>query len=575
MATVYGERAMSEREPQIFEVVPTPLGGVPTERRSRRSRRPSSVLIVVLAAIAVPLVAFIGPRMEWRPEIDLSLLLSPSETPGPDPTRTPRPTRVPPPPTSSPPPAFTAGDGPVPPRLAIDHAGIRLFDTTTGKPGAPGTIHMDSDWVVPAPNGGWWCICFRRTQDFNKETVVIDVRHLDSTATETGRWPIRTTESSAAPPAQDFYTRFDVAFAPDGRTAYLATGTRSADRWTITLESIDLAAGVSNGRTELATLDAPPATTTTDGTNESYLAGPTIRISPDGRRMTLVSWIESYSATRESQPQAMLASVFELTEPGAAGGPIAASTPLGGALGEALVSCGYLLQWLDDDELVSTCWLTSMSATPTIALATFSLDGTATGTVDYTPDPEGWTGDPLLDRANRVAYFWSALNHRFDAVSLDGTVRHLDVDVAAIGRPSDGPPAGSRPPAWKTFISDHTPWYSPTMVPEPGGSRIYTVGMFEREGSTSRGYPYASTGIWVIDALSLEVLDHWPPAASYGSLGMSRDGRWILAIGQSGLDTDGRESGWPATVSVHDREDGRLALQLGNMGRDSAVFIAP
>lgn len=568
---------MSDREPQIFEVAPAPLGSRPggSGRGPGRSRRPSSVAVVLIVALAVPLVAFVGPRIEWRPEVDLSLLV-PSQSAEPRPTPTRRP-RVTPRPTSSPPPRFTVGEGPPPARLAIDVGGIRLVDPATGRRSPPASIRLDSDAVLAADDGGWWCVCFRRSEDFNKENVAVDVRHLDASAVETGRWPLDPIESSAAPPAQDFYTRIDVEFAPDGRTAYLAIGTRSGDRWTIWIEAIDVARGVSFGRERLATLDIPAVNGgTTEAGFESYLAGPLIRLSPDGRRMTVVAWIERYlSSSGERDEPIASAWLLDVPEPGAPSGPFAAATPLGGDLGESIRSCWLTVTWLSDEELLASCWQQAGPGDVSIELRTFGLDGAELARVDYTGNEASWIAEPVTDLANRTALIWSPVGHYLDVVDLtSGQTDRVAVQVETIGRPGDFA-TGRRPAVLGSFASDYHPWSESTVLADQAGSRLYVLGMREGDGSESQRYPYGSTGVWVIDATTLEVLAWWPPAGPYSGIGLSRDGRWLTAIGQAGVDTDGNESAWPFTVSVHDTSDGRLALQIADLGEGFGVFPVP
>ena len=567
---------MTNREPEIFEVATTRLDGKQGSHGPRRARRPSSVVVVLLVALAVPLVAFVGPHIEWRPEIDLSLLGPTPDAEG-ERSPTPRPRRPTPSPTSSPPPPLTIGEGPLPARLAIDVGGIRLVDPATGRRGPPGTIRLDRDAVIAADNGGWSCVCFEWSEDFNKQAVAIDVRHVDRSAVETGRWPLASIESSAAPPAQDYYARLDVEFAPDGRTAYLAIGSRSGDRWTIWIEAIDVSRGVSLGRERLAGLDVPePDEATTAAGFESYLAGPLIRLSPDGRRLTVVAWIERYvSSGRPDEPIAS-AWLLDLPEPGTAGGPFSGASALGGDFGQVIRSCWSTVHWLTDEELVAYCWQEpSSSGEVAIALKTFGLDGAEHTSIRYTADEASWIAEPLFDRTNRRVLFWSPIGHYLDVVDLEtGDVGHVVVNVESIGRPVETAP-GRLPSAIDSFLSDYHPWYESTVLADAGSSRLYVLGLREGASPDARRYPYGSTGIWVIDAATLEVLAWWPPAGPYSAMGLSRDGRWLTAVGHAGSDTDGNDSAWPFTVSVHDTSDGRLALQLANLGEDHGVFPAP
>lgn len=565
---------MSDREPEIVEVGTVRLG--PSRRPgSAGARRPASVVLVLLVAIAIPALAFVGPRVEWRPEIDLALL-RPSDDPSPSPSRTPRPPRPTPAPTASPLPALTIGDGERPGRIPIDVGGLRFVDTRTGGLTAPGAIHLDSDAAFAVPGGGWWCICFKREQVGQEETVEIEVRHLDRAAAETARFPIRTTRSSAPPPSQDLYTRFDVELGPDARTAYLVSGVRSGGRWTVALESLDLASGTSLDRVELGAIDVPPVSPEEASQGyEPWFGGPTIRLSPDGRRLVTGAWVERPSPTGEPLPPVPLVWLVDVGGGGA--GSIDRVAPTTAALHDVYPTCAWALQWLTNESLIGACWPQNGSTTgPPIALTTYAIDGTAAATIGYTPDQTWWSTEPILDRANRVVYYWSPMGHLLDAIDLaTGRVDRVSVDPDVA---SATPPTGSGPrsePDWATFSSDYVPWSSPQLLAEPGGGRLFALGLVQGPESEARGGSYGSSGIWVFDAATLRLLDRWPAAAAYGAIRLTRDGRWMLAVGQQDADSGGNRTAWPLSITVHDARDGRMALQAGNLGRDQGVLLPP
>ena len=561
---------MSDREPEIFEVIPTRIGGPRDSAGRGRAKRPTSVVIVLLIALAVPALAFIGPRIEWRPEVDLSFL---RPTPTPDATPTPRPTRRPPAPTPTPLPRLVVEEG-APERIAIDLEGIRLADTSNGELGTPGAIRGENAAVVAAPDGdGWWCICFDRTWEQSGERVVLVVRHVDGRAElETGV-TIGARESSARPPAQDFSVRADAEFTADAKVAYVATATRAEDRWTVEIEAVDVAVGRSLGRETLTTIDLPPPdTAAVNAGYESYLGGPYIRLSPDGSRLVLISWVDQVLASGQSAPPILSSWLVDLADHGAADGPIASAAPIGGDLGPRSFACNQL-EWLHDEAVVGTCWSPGSSV---LGVSVFRPDGELASSTDYAVDA-AWTTEPLLDRATGTVWFWSPLGHALDVVDLGrGTVGRIavDPDQTAIGRP---PPRSGPvpPPQWASFTSDYSPWALSMLVPERQGTRLYGVGMTERADGYGRGWGFGSTGVWVFDTVTRSLIDRWQPAASYGAIGLTRDERFLLAVGQAGTATDGRPADWPYSVSVHDTTDGRLVAQLGGLGDGSGVLLPP
>ena len=72
---------MAEPGQGSFEVVPTRIGGSGGAGRPGRRRR-LPIALVIAVAVAIPAIAWIGPRMESRPEVDLSFL-RPTPTPAP------------------------------------------------------------------------------------------------------------------------------------------------------------------------------------------------------------------------------------------------------------------------------------------------------------------------------------------------------------------------------------------------------------------------------------------------------------------------------------------------------------
>lgn len=561
---------MIDREPEIVEVATTRLGRAPGPRGD--ARRPRSVVLVLLLAVAIPALAFIGPRIEWRPQIDLSMLQA---SDGPSPTPTQRSTPRSPAATSSPPPALTVGEGERPGRIPLDSGGIRFLDPSTGSLTEPGSINLQNDAAIASPDGGWWCVCFWRAQGSQQERVEMEVRHLDSAAIETARHQIRATVSAAEPPAQDFWTRLEVEFGLDGRTAYVASGVRTGNRWTVALEVIDLARGASLDRVELGTIDVPP-TTASDASEgyESYLGGPTVRLAPDGRRLIMGAWLEKPARSGPPLPPDPLVWLVDVGD-GDAGREIGPVVTVTGDLDGAYSTCSYSLQWLTDEALLGACWRQGDNVLgPAMSVTTFGLDGAAVSSIDYAPDQTWWTVEPILDRANRAVYFWSPVGHLLDRIDLaSARVDRVSVDPDV---ESDPPASGTEPrraPDWTTFTSDFVPWSSPQLFGEPGGERIFALGLVEGPPETDRGSSFGSSGIWVFDAATLQLIDRWPAAAAYTALDLTRDGRWMVAIGQEGVDTAGKPSAWPYSVTVHDARDGRLALQAGDVGNDGVLVV--
>jgi hypothetical protein len=566
---------MGERGDQGFEVVPTRIGGTGGPSRSSRRRR-APIILVIVVALLIPTVAWIGPRMEWRPEVDLSFL-RPTPTPN-----TPPPTIAPTTPPATPLPSFTLGDGPRPTEpFAVDVNGLRLADPATGALGAPLGIRGDTDAIFTSADGsGWWCVCFARTQRLDQEeTVSVAIAKVDRSGRTLYRQPIGEYRSVAPHQSQDYSVRFDLEVAPDGRTAYLTSATRSGDAWSVVLEAIDLESVKVVGRTELGTVTIPPLPVPTpspdQGPVENYLAGPYLRMSPDGRRLLLWSWVETYTQSGPAEPPSTpLAWLIDL-EPGVADGSVGALTAIGPAFAMRLRTC-YWTAWTTEDEFAVICWPSDGSSS-IMKLALFSSDGDELRSMDLLDANSSWMTDPLLDRANRFVYAWQPSDHTIRRVDLDNLqVEELKVDPAATvagpsGSGSRGPTSGVTPD-WATFTSDMRIYYGPQLLAEPGGSRLFALGVLPQDG---RGNSPASSGVWVFDASDLSLLDRWGALTAYWSIGLTSDARWLIATGSPGVDEEGKQADWQVSITVHDVSDGRPALQFGSLGTDAQVIQVP
>jgi hypothetical protein len=69
--------------------------------------------------------------------------------------------------------------------------------------------------------------------------------------------------------------------------------------------------------------------------------------------------------------------------------------------------------------------------------------------------------------------------------------------------------------------------------------------------------------------------EDWPARAFLASLGLSGDGRFVYASGAAGLDADGREDPWLASVTVYDAETGQIQVVYGSVAADGWVRFPP
>lgn len=570
---------MADRPDQSFEVVATRIGGTGGSGRPGGRRRRVPIALVIAVAVAIPAIAWVGPRMEWRPEIDLSFL---RPTPTPIPSKTARPVFQTTPIPATPLPDVTVGTGEHPTEpFPIDVNGLHLVDPVTGQLGPTMELRLDTDAVFAAADGnGWWCVCFNRSPSSDHETVAVEIRHVDGTGRTTARQPISEYASTATPPASDFYSRFDLELAPDGRTGYLASATRSGNEWAVAIETIDLEAGVLSGHVDLGSLDvtpiAGPSPPPDQGINDSYISGPFIRLSPDGRTLLAWAWVDQYTWNGEQGTSMPLAWTIGLDVGGVT---LGRPTAFDEAAADRLRQCVWAA-WTGPDEITTICWPRDQ-ATLTLGASILRADLSEVRRADITGTMESWFAEPILDLANRALYLWQPNAHVLHRLDIDqGRTDRIEVDPdSTVGGPgaSGAGPGGltSRTqPEWATLLSDFRPWYTPQLIPEPGGSRLFALGSLQ--GRRGDGGPdYSSTGIWVFDTREFTVVDRWAPVTGYSSLNLSDDGRWLMAVGMPGIDADGNPATWQSSLTIHDTTDGRPALQLGSLGTDNQVLQLP
>jgi hypothetical protein len=160
----------------------------------------------------------------------------------------------------------------------------------------------------------------------------------------------------------------------------------------------------------------------------------------------------------------------------------------------------------------------------------------------------------VVDRAGRVAFVWDPVSHRMTRVGIDdGTVHTGTVNAAYL--PDDRLPGNER------YIGA-----DPGLAVAPDGRRLYALGL-----GAGAGQAGASTGVWVFNAATLNVIGHWEPRAFLISLAVSADGRFVYVAGAAGFDVEGRENPWPASVTVYDAATGEVQVLYGAVARDTWV----
>jgi DNA-binding beta-propeller fold protein YncE len=165
----------------------------------------------------------------------------------------------------------------------------------------------------------------------------------------------------------------------------------------------------------------------------------------------------------------------------------------------------------------------------------------------------------IVDRARRSVVMWDAFRHLVSRVDVDSGRVHEGVVTESML-------PGDRRPSGRGWIGA-----DPGLVASTDGTRLYALGLASGPGNVG-----VSTGVWVFDAETLELLDHWAPRALLTSLALSADGRFVYATGAAGYDVDGRENHrWRASVSVYDATTGQIVVLYGSIGEGQWLSFQP
>ena len=563
-----------ERAPEIFEVRATRIdGGSGGGGPGRRWRPPWSIVLIGLLAVVVPAVAFVGPRIEWRPEVDLSFL---RPTPGPSPTPTPRPTPRPTAPIPTELPELTWGEGERPTDLLpLDLGGLRFVEPSTGALTPPAPMRItDGDAIFSDDKtGGWWCVCLDRTGTSTAERAHLTLREVDAEGQLTRDTRLVDLQSGTATGFGDYSMRVELERSPDDRIVWLGVGTREENTWTIRLISIDRTRSAVLADLVLTTIEVDPPVDQNqpvpDDAIESYLNGPKVRLSPDGRTLLAVVGVDRYAYNGNRQPEGEAWAWLVEVDPASGGfGPPGPIVDTGLTIDARMCWWGA---WLSNDEYLAGCVAEDNLDT---SFVRFDRQGVELGR-SVVPNPDSsYYDEPILDRANRRIVWWSPVEHRLTRIDLEsGQVMDLELDPERPAIDPEPPPASLRRPDWTPLSSDYRPWSSGVLAFAQGSDRLYLLGMTE-SGSQYGGY--GSTGIWLVDAATGTIADFWPADVAYQGLGLSRDGRWLLGIGAPGVNAQGEQTKWSTSLWVYDIRDGRVALRLGHLGEDyQAQLIRP
>jgi hypothetical protein len=412
-----------------------------------------------------------------------------------------------------------------------------------------GTIRSEPDpswaqWLFFRDNGSVRCICIEPAGN-SQGSGVLHVMDWDA-----GGGALRDWFVDWAVPDRDAPALFDAALDPRGEGVTLATATHAVGGWTVRVDRVESGQVVAR---------AAVGTILDSDVGESRISEVRVWISPDGGHARVRLGTTRNHLIQPEGPAASFTWLVPIVEgaPGKADAIPAAEDDRDGA------QCGKE-GWATATDFVTLCFaFDSDAGQPSTTIDVQSLDGSASrqvipAVVSFGFEPAGW----LMDATASILYLYDGLSTRIFRVE----VPSLEVTERELPRPAAGggfDPEAARPEPepvdtlWQSGAPASSLWSS-SIVGSPDGSLLYVAG--NPPPSVEFESQFSSTGIWVLDAATLAVVDHWQPEAEYLWLGLTPDGRYVMAFGSPSSAEIQAHGNYGPLLTFHDAASGAAVL---------------
>jgi hypothetical protein len=365
----------------------------------------------------------------------------------------------------------------------------------------------------------------------------------------------------------------EATLARDGQTLFLGVSLRQGRSWSRRVEVIDVRRG-----TVIQTVPFPPVTPQGGGSSSGspgaspdvpepstppgiFASAPAIRVAPDGHALVIRTSTVERGEDRIKYWTARLVN-----------GRIGAVRALGGeAQPLAAPGCGAGDGFASSTIYYAFCYPSGGRH----VLRRVTLEGRDLGDISLHALGDGGSGR-VHDETTGKWFIWSPFARTI--IRLDPATGRVEaIATLAMGTAGrTGPEAllaslGRRVGEWLAPVAMAKMYLDPSIALSPDGTRLYVLGV----SSSSFEQMGGSTGVWVLDARSLSVVDHWRPTADFTSLLLSEDGRWAFAAGMPEFDAQGNRNDWPASVTAYDAATGNVRLIVGDLGQEWLFFASP
>lgn len=538
---------MTDPRPEDDVQIPLRMQSVVARPEGWRGRSTNLIVVGLVAFVAVGVL--LGTLNLGGPQRLPPLVFATDEPTAPPRTQRPssRPT-IRPNPTSPPlPEHLILGDELPDERRLVFANGLQALDMATGELGTP--LHGYDGNVISLGGEQLACACPIRDSGVARGIRFerFDVDGQAIVENELVVW-----DGVESPPEMGETMTVQLALAPERKRLYVFAAVRRPPSWTVELLTVDLTRGKLQARRQIAALpvdlDEEPVPSPTGSIGRP--GGP-----PDGR----YAWAQGLAVTPDGGT-AMVSLNYATVRGGEWSGvnhewmvPLEdeAADPRPLAEDVLLPPDGWCYGRPVFVDSIATIVCTPAPGQPpgsSFVVRRVGIDGESAGAIDLGDALADYYPTPVVHPDTRALYIWNPTKHAMSRVNLaSGTISVVQVpDVDQPGSFSRG------------YLGAE-----PSVVLSPDGRRLYAIGV--GRGDSEVG---SSSGIWVFDAATLELLDHWPAPAFFISLAVSADGRFVYAAGAANYEPSGRQSGWPASITVYDARNGQVEVIHGQIGRD-------
>jgi hypothetical protein len=532
--------------------VDVPLRLQPVVARSEGWRGRSINLIAVGLVGFVVVGVVLGTMLDdGTPSSSPVAVASVAPSASPTPTRRPTPTRVP---LATPLPELEATGAERPnERRLVFGSGQQILDLATGTIRSFGRQYEDALWAV---GDELVCVCLVRFSD-TSPAPSLRFGRFDLDGKPIVERDLVSLEDAVAVPEMTEGFNMTAAIDAAGERLVLVDVVRTPPNWLVELHVVDARTGDLLDSTIVDTfpvdLDepqrAPSPSPRTDGSvpDGVYAWASQVALAPDGGSAFVTV---ARSMVRGDEWTGNTSEWFVPIVEDEAG----EATPLSAEASLAAERwCIGRPTYLDADLIVQLCGPPPQPIETSFwSVRRLTADGVSLGDVPIGAARTDGTSaaSTVVDRARRSVVMWDPFRHLLSRVDVDDGRVHEGVV-------SESMLPGDRRPSGRGWIG-----VDPGLVASVHGTRLFALGL--SSGPSEVG---TSTGVWVFDAETLELLDHWEPRALLTSLAVSADGRFVYASSAAGYDIDGRENPrWPASVTVYDATTGEIVVLYGRIG---------